>query len=65
MKVKIFPLICAISLLCSCNLQQEKNYQGNMKISDNGIIEQAVFRQIKDDNAVVTFSGMILQTLII
>ncbi len=57
MKVKIFPLICAISLLCSCNLQQEKNYQGNMKISDNGIIEQAVFRQIKDDNAVVTFSG--------
>lgn len=28
-----------------------------MKISDNGIVEKSVLSQIKDDNAVVTFSG--------
>ncbi len=57
MKLKILSLLCVVSILCSCSLQQEKNYQGNMKLSDNGIVEQSVLSQIKDDNAVVTFSG--------
>lgn len=44
-------------MLCSCNLQQEKSYQGNMNIPENGIVEKSVFSQIQENNAVVTFSG--------
>ncbi|MCM1230841.1 MAG: DUF4430 domain-containing protein [Ruminococcus flavefaciens] len=59
MKYRILSVcLCAVLMLSGCNLQQEKIYQGNMNLSENGIVSQDVFRQIKDDNAVVTFSGM-------
>lgn len=57
MKLKMLSLACLITVFCGCSVQQEKNYQGNMKIADNGIVEQSVLKQIKEDNAVVTFSG--------
>ncbi len=44
-------------ILCGCSLKKEKEYQGNMNIPQNGIVEKTVFSQIKENNAVVTFSG--------
>ena len=58
MKYKILLLFLTVNLIfCGCNLKQEKDYQGNINIPENGIVEKSVFSQIQENNAVVTFSG--------
>lgn len=57
-RIKIFPVfICIMFLLCGCDLKGGKNYQGTMEIPENGIVDVSIFKQIKDDSAVVTFKG--------
>lgn len=58
MKYKILLLFLTVNLIfCGCNLKQEKDYQGNINIPENGIVEKSVFSQIQENNVVVTFSG--------
>ncbi len=58
MKYKILLLFLTVNIIfCGCNLKQEKDYQGNINIPENGIVEKSVFSQIQENNAVVTFSG--------
>lgn len=58
MKYKILLLFLTVNLIfCGCNLKQKKDYQGNINIPENGIVEKSVFSQIRENNAVVTFSG--------
>lgn len=61
MKKSISLLLCILILFsvagCSFLSASENVLQDSMDIPENGIVEESVFRQIMQDNAVVVFQG--------
>ncbi len=54
-------LLLAFSVLClsACSSlgEKPKNLQGRMEIPEDGIIEAAIFQELKEENGVITFNG--------
>lgn len=56
-KTKLILCMLAVLYLCGCTNTRPRTVSGNIAISESGIVEEDVLKQLKDSNSISVFTG--------